>query len=213
MYLLICGGAGRGLSDCGFSGPAIELVEKSCLAFLASADLIRPLLAGNQKPSRVSELQGRLLDAQKQVAKLTSLIMGDSEPSPTLYARLKEEERKAGQLQIELEEEETRERVERPASIAYGEFVAGLPKLTADVARRPDLRKAITQVVEKMVIDPRPINDPRPVNGTRQVKAWGYQLYLRGAGDVPINFTICANGDWASDVIAKLDIIGRRKAA
>lgn len=209
---LICQGGHRGQTDCGHTSVPIELVENSCLSFLASADLIRPLLAGNQKPSRVAELHGRLTDAQKQVTKLTSLIMSDSEPSPTLYAKLKEQERSARQLQSDLEEETARERVEKPASIAYGEFVASLPALKADKERRPELRKAVAQVVERLVLDPRPINEPKKLKAG-QVKAWGYRLYLRGASDVPVNFTICKNGDWASDVIAKLDMVQTQKMA
>jgi len=69
-------------------------------------------------------------------------------------------------LRLQIDEEQARERAERPASIAYGEFVSNLPALKADVARRPELRKAIAQVVEKLVLDPRPVTKPDKTNHT-----------------------------------------------
>lgn len=93
--------------------------------------------------------------------------------SGVLYVRLKQEEARAKQLRAEIEDESTRERVEKPAAIAYNEFCASLPALREDKERRPELRKAIASVVEKLTLNPRGEGDGR----------WVYELKLRGAAE------------------------------
>ena len=186
---LVCQGAGAGRSKCGFSGVPYKLVEDSLLSFLGDSDLIRPLLASpEQKPSRLDELQARHTEAQKQAAKLAKLILGDDEPPRMLYERLKQEEQAAKQLASEIDAEELRERGEQPALLAYGDFVASLPSLAKDPAKRPELRRAVRGVIDSITLDPRGENRSKGQRGARGrylpgSGQWSYIVQLRGASE------------------------------
>ena len=58
-------------------------------------------------------------------------------------------------------------------AIAYNEFVTSLPAMREDKERRPELRKAIASVVEKLTLNPQG-------EGKNQ---WVYELKLRGAAE------------------------------
>jgi DNA invertase Pin-like site-specific DNA recombinase len=176
---LVCSGAGKGRSSCSFAGAPMPLIEKSLLSFLADGDFIREKLSGQAVwPSRLDELSGQLAEAEKQSAKLANLILGDEEPPRVLYDRLKAEEAKAKALRSALEEESARLQAERPALQSYLDFKARLPALAADKAHRAELRKAITSVVQKIILDP-------VKEKTAKGQRWVYEVQLRG-GTQPV---------------------------
>jgi hypothetical protein len=88
-------------------------------------------------------------------------------------------------IEAEIEDESARERVEKPASIAYADFVANLPALREDKARRPELRKAIASVIERLTLNPHGEGKDR----------WVYELKLRGAVE-PVHILIAAPNSW-----------------
>jgi hypothetical protein len=81
------------------------------------------------------------------------------------------EEVKTKQLRVEVQREQTRQRSEKPGLMAFNEFAASLPALAKDPARRPELRRAIASVLDKLVLDPHGDG-----NG-----AWEYEVILKGA--------------------------------
>ena len=171
---LVCGGASKGRSDCGFTGAPLELIEKSFLSLMANCYLIRRLLANkDNRPNKLNLLEMRLAETEGQVEKLSRLICDDRDPSPAIYCRLKLEERKANELKAEVERERMRQRSEKPALTVYAEFCAGLPALVQDPARRSDLRRCIAGLLEKVVLDPHG-------NGNG---IWGYEVHLKGAAE------------------------------
>jgi len=170
---LVCGGAGTGRSHCSFAGAPLALIEKSFLAFLADGDLIRPLLAAQEvKPSKLEELQARLEAEQKQAGKLAKLILGDDDPPRLLYSALKEAEAQAKSLQAEIESENERIKGEAPALQSYLDFCNQLAGKANDKAYRPELRRAISSVVQSITLDPR--GEKRGV--------WDYSVQLKGHG-------------------------------
>jgi hypothetical protein len=138
----------------------------------ANCDLIYRLLANKvNRPNKLSLLEMRLTETEGQVEKLSRLICDDRDPSPSIYSRLKLEERKAIELKAEMERERMRQRSEKPALIVYAEFCAGLPALVQDPARRSDLRRCIAGLLDKVVLDPH----------SRDNGIWRYEVHLKGA--------------------------------
>lgn len=177
---LMCCGAGKGRTGCGFTGVPVELVERSFLSLMANADRLRPLLSnGEQRPSKLDELQAQLEDAQKQAAKLAKLICDDPEPSEMIYSRLKQEEARAKELRAQVDREQMEQRANKHALLAYHEFNAALPELAKDRTQRPALRRAIASVIEGIKLDPH--GDGK---GT-----WDYEVTLKG-GSEPVT-VIC----------------------
>jgi DNA invertase Pin-like site-specific DNA recombinase len=167
---LRCSGAYKGRSDCTFAGAPHGLIEKALLDFLAQADLVRPLLATKAtKPSRMEELSAQAEDCQRKVGRFTRLLTGDSEPSPTVYQMLKEEESKAKSLASEIDAERVRISGTSPASASYSSFLDSLGEAATDRGYRLKLRAALASVTERIVLDPRG-------NGG----AWLLELKLRG---------------------------------
>src|SRR6267154_3832482 len=68
---LVCGGAGKGRSGCGFAGAPLDLIQNSLFSFLADAELVRPLLtAKSSNLSKLEDLQCELAEAEKNAAKI-----------------------------------------------------------------------------------------------------------------------------------------------
>jgi Recombinase/Recombinase zinc beta ribbon domain/Resolvase, N terminal domain len=152
---LICGGAIHGLSNCNCYTMPYGVFEKALLSFLGDADLVRPLLSNPEhKPSKLDELEGRLADAERQATKLAEFLFGDSDPSALVYNRQKQEEKRAVLLRQEIEQERARERAQKPALLAYNEFVASLPAIAKDQAKRRELRQAVGTVIQSIRLDP-----------------------------------------------------------
>src|SRR5205814_6431233 len=117
---LVCGGAGKGRSNCGFAGAPLDLIEKSLFSFLADAELIRPLLtAKSSNPCKLDELQRELGEAEKLAARIAELILGDAEVPTLLYDRLKLLEARGKQLHSEIDAETMRLKAEAPALESY----------------------------------------------------------------------------------------------
>jgi hypothetical protein len=153
------------------------------------------MLAGEQKPTRMDALACELADTQKQATKLASVIVGDREPSPLIYAALKAAEARAKSLQAEIETEKSKAMV--PAVQAYESFRNGLLKRLNDTAARTELRRGINGIIERLTLDPRDIGARSPrawrvVNalvamtldgngGKAAPKAWQVEIRLRGS--------------------------------
>ena len=171
---LVCSGSRTGRSRCHSHSVPMAVIEAATLSFLGDADAIRPLLCAQAPDNRLEELAGRLASAQKQSSKLAAVIISDPEPVPAIYAALKSAQAEAEQTAQALEEERIKVQTERPAQVAYDEFVASLPALARDGGQRGALRQAIGLVVERIVLD--------PAGETRHgYKRWNFVIQLRGA--------------------------------
>jgi hypothetical protein len=168
---LVCGGAGKGRSNCGFAGAPLALIEESLLCFLANVELVRPLLAAmSSKPCKLDNLQSKLAAAEKQAAKIAELILGDDEPPKILYDRLKVEEAQANLHRSEIDSEKRRVNAEAPTLATYEHFIEILAHQSNDEAYRAELPRALAALLEKIVLD------PHGKDG-----AWCYTVYLKGA--------------------------------
>jgi DNA invertase Pin-like site-specific DNA recombinase len=183
---LVCGGASMGKTDCGFSSVPLELFEKSFLSFLADGDLVRPLLSTKPAgPSKLEELEGQLGEAQKLVKRLGRLMLGDADPSPTMVQQLKQQEKRAQDLTIDIDAERTRIKGETPALQSYTDFCERLADKAADPVYRPQLRRAISSIVERLVMDVRGHGDG----------LWVYTVELRDNSQ-PVPIIISDSGSW-----------------
>ena len=168
---LVCGGAGKGRSNCGFAGAPLDLIEKSVFSLLADAELIRPLLTTKfTRPCKLDELQRELAEAQKQAARIAELIFGDDQAPRLLYDRLKFEEARGRRLHSEIDTETMRLKAEAPALETYESFTEALTNKSNDKPHHPELRQALAALLEKIVLDP---------HGKDGV--WCFTVHLKGA--------------------------------
>lgn len=168
---LVCDGAGKGRSNCGFAGAPLDLIEKSFFSFLADAELIRPLLTGkSSSPCKLDELQRELEEAEKKTAKIAELILGDDEAPKLLYDRLKLEEARGKQLRSAIDAETMRLKAEAPALETYASLRETLADKSNDKTHRPQLRRALAALLDKIVLDP---------HGKDGV--WYFTVHLKGA--------------------------------
>jgi DNA polymerase III alpha subunit len=168
---LVCGGAGKGRSNCGFAGAPLLLIEKSLFSILADAGLIRSSLAARSKTTwKLDELQRELAQAERQAARIAELVLGDEQAPKLLYDRLKLEEARGRRLRSEIEAETMRLKAEAPALETYESFRETLATKSSDKEYRPELRRALAVLLEKIVLDP---------HGKDGV--WGFTVHLKGA--------------------------------
>ena len=168
---LVCGGAGKGRSNCGFGGAPLDLIEKSLFSFLADAELIRPLLTIKfTRPSKLDELHRELAEEQKQAARIAELIFGDDQAPRLLYDRLKLEEARGRRLHSEIAAETMRLKAEAPALETYESFREALANKSNNKPHRPELRQALAALLEKIVLDP---------HGKDGI--WCFTVHLKGA--------------------------------
>src|ERR1035437_852068 len=71
---LVCGGTRKG-GACGFRGAPVRALERALFEFLADARLVRPMLAGEQKPTRMDALAGGSGEGQKGGPTVASVIV------------------------------------------------------------------------------------------------------------------------------------------
>jgi len=171
---LVCGGASSGKSTCDFKTAPLPIIEMSFLGFLAENDLVRSMLTTKEaKPSKLEELRAQLVEAEKQIAKLSKAFLGDDDPPKILYSALKREQSKAKELQAAIEFESIRVKGETPGLVAYEAFRDTLADKAKDPEFRLRLRQAVHGLVKKMVLDPHGQG-----NGT-----WSYELWLKDANE------------------------------
>ena len=152
---LVCGGAGKGRSDCGFAGAPLDLIGKALFTCLADAKLIRPLLTTKfSRPCKLNELQRELAEAEKQAARIAELVLGDDEAPKLLYDRLKLEEARGRRLRTEIDSETMRLKAEAPALETYESFRKTLANKSHDKPHRSELRRALAALLEEIVLDP-----------------------------------------------------------
>jgi recombinase-like zinc beta ribbon protein len=168
---LVCGGAGKGRSNCGFAGAPLDLIEKSFFSFLADAELIRLLLTEkSSKPCKLDELQRESAQVEKQAARIAELILGDDDAPKLLYEQLKLEEARRRRLCREIDAETMRLKAEDPALEIYNDFRNILVDKSTDRSSRPELRRVVAALVETIVLD------PHGKDGT-----WCCNVHLKGA--------------------------------
>lgn len=168
---MVCGGAGKGRSDCGFAGAPLDLIEQSFLRFLADAELIRPLLTTkSSNPCKLDDLQRELAEAEKQASRIAELILGDDAAPKLLYDRLKLEEARGKRFRSQIDAETMRLKAEAPALETYESFGETLATKCSDKEYRPALRRALAALLENIVLDP---------HGKDGV--WCFTVHLKGA--------------------------------
>jgi DNA invertase Pin-like site-specific DNA recombinase len=171
---LVCGGAGKGRSNCGFAGAPLDLIEKSFFSFLADAVLIRPLLtAKSSNPWKLDELQRELAEAERMAARIAELILGDDEAPKLLYDRLKLEEARGKQLGSAIDAETMRLKAEAPALETYKSFRETLANKSIDKMYRTEWRRVFAALLDKIVLDP---------HGKDGV--WCFTVHFKGAYEV-----------------------------
>jgi len=152
---LVCGGAGKGRLDCGFAGAPLDLIEKSLFSLLSDPELIHPFLAARSShPCKLDELQRELAQAERQAARIAELILGDDEAPKLLYDRLKLEEARGRRLRTEIDAEAMRLKAEAPVLETYENVTETLADASNDKAHRPELRRALVALLERIVLDP-----------------------------------------------------------
>jgi len=133
--------------------------------------LIRPLLtAKSSNLCKLDELQRQLAEAQKQASKIAELILDDNEAPKLLYDRLKLEEARGRRLRSEIDAEQMRVKAEAPALEIYDGFRNTLIGKSTDRTSRPELRRALAALLEKIVLDP---------HGEDGV--WCFTVHLKGS--------------------------------
>lgn len=138
---LVCGGAGKGRSNCGFAGAPLDLIEKSLFSFLADAELIRRLLTTkSSRPCKLDTLRRDLAEAEKQAARIAELILGDDEAPKLLYDRLKLQEARSRRLRNEIDAQTMRLRSEAPGLETYESLREALANESNNIPHRPELR-------------------------------------------------------------------------
>jgi uncharacterized membrane protein YqiK len=135
--------------------------------------LIRLLLTTKPShPHKLDELQRELAQAERQAARIAELVLGDDEAPKLLYERLKLEEARGKQLRSETDAEAMRLKAEAPALETYEGLRETLANKSDDKVHRPELRRALGALIEKIVLDPRGKDD-----------VWCFTVHLKGAGE------------------------------
>jgi len=106
------------------------------------------------RPCKQDELQRELAEVEKQAARIAELILGDDEAPKLLYHRLKLEEARAKLLRSEIDAETMRLKAEAPALETYEGFRKTLAQKSRNQEYRPELRRALAALLEKIVLDP-----------------------------------------------------------
>ncbi len=183
---LVCGGAGKGRSNCGFAGAPLVLIENSLFSFLADAEMVRPLLAAeSSKPRKLDELRRELAEAEKQAARIAELILGDAEAPKLLYDRLKLEEARCRRLCSEIDAQTMRLKAEAPALETYESLREILASNSGDKTHRPEIRRALAALLENIVLD------PHDKNGI-----WCFTVHLKATCEVVEIVCKPNSGNW-----------------
>jgi hypothetical protein len=118
-------------------------------------------------------VQHEAADAEKLAARIAELIRRKHEAPKLLYYRLKLEDARGRRLRSEIEVETMRLKAEAPALETYESFRATLANKSNDKPHRPELRRALAALLEKIVLDP---------HGKDGV--WCFTVHLKGACEV-----------------------------
>lgn len=155
---LFCTGKLHGLAPndgagCG-SGLRYDYLERIVLDLVCNSPLVQRLLAGPQPVSRIDQLKGELVSAERAVKKWFDLIEDDAEPSPMLVNALKSAEKRKAQLEQELGDEEAKAAVYRPPVEVHREVREVAAQI---VSGCPDYRQtaaaALRQLVNRIVVN------------------------------------------------------------
>lgn len=186
---LLCGGSNRGVSNCGFEAIRYPILEKSFLSVLAHGNMICEQLPCEQDASRIDELNARMAETEKQIAKLRRLILGDDSPAQTLVDALKDFETQKKEIAGQIEVEQTKSSGALAPLKAYKTLsdLSGRVSRVADFESDPDFRtqarSLLPQFVERIAVH----------LGKDQ-----YQVFFKGWA-LPIQVTIGPKETWIVD--------------
>jgi hypothetical protein len=147
---LVCDDAKSGRS-CSYKSIPYDFVEDTFLKVLAMDN--HATKSNDKEKERLISLQSELATINKQVEKLTAMVLDDDSPSVTLTAKLKEFEGKrvAVNKAITLIQSQIQLTETLPSELA--ELKKGISTKAKDCAFRLKLREYIRNTVEKIVLD------------------------------------------------------------
>ena len=150
---LMCSNAARGL--CSYKLIRYDWFKEAFVGFVPSVeDLYRPLAKPKPEPSKLNELEGEKADAEKQIAKIKSLILSQPNPSTTLVSMLTEQETRKVAAEDQIEQETVSSKGTPKLDSAYWEYFKKLfSRKLDDHQHRLQLREAIRGAVENITVN------------------------------------------------------------
>ena len=179
---LICQSARAGRSGCRFAGIPVATLEKTVLDVL-SDNVVAALFASEPKPSRVDELSGKLQAVKEQIERAAKVFWSSEVPQAIAdkLAKLQGEQKT---LASETEAEKGKAAV--PGLAEWQHWIRGCSAYSEklkDKTARPELRRALAGVLERVEVDPAHTGD-----------TWQVKLTVKGGEWARLK--VSRNGQW-----------------
>jgi hypothetical protein len=148
---LICSANKAGQSDYEDCAKRIKYdqFEQSFLGVLCDSDTVRKALGQvSAEPSKLTELRGRVADADKTAEKIWRLIDGNDNPPKRLVEQLKLTETSGEALRAELQAEEAKVAATTSPQITYETWRGELAAHAKNPSKREAVKVAIRDIVE-----------------------------------------------------------------
>ena len=169
---LICEGAAGG-TNCSYRSFSYDRFEQSFLATLCHTDFYQYITGsgnGHKEADSLSILHGELAVTEKQITKITKLILNDDNPSQTLVFQLKEQESNKKSILKGIELAQAKFSVAKSMPENFVELVRAGSQTVINKAKDPkgrlEIRQYILNTVDKIFFDTE--------NGKTN-----YQIYLK----------------------------------
>jgi DNA invertase Pin-like site-specific DNA recombinase len=183
-HYMLCSGHTRKRANCpcGCAGLRYDCLEDSFLDVLKNSGLVRKLLSSERAESPLDSLKLKRADLQQRADNIQRAIEEGGE-AKRLASRLLELEAAEREVQKEIDDQETKAKVEMPATEAYARYEAEFASVAKDITQRDRLRMAIRGFVDRVRVD---------LAGRR------YYVDFRGATlGCPVMVTINSKTDWS----------------